>query len=389
MTLFRRGDVWWYEFTIDGQRHRGSTKQREREDAELVEADRRRRLRQEAAGIATFDPKRTPSFSEWASIALQYQRRFIGRPDVLERTLRAVLEFWGAKPRARKAPAVKRTPRGASPYHDLRLGDPIARPQLIMEFERWMTARGISGSTRNSYLSACSTLYTVAMQPQYRAASGVASNPFRDIRRSAPRRRVIALEPEQVIAWIRCASYHVALAATIAALAPKLRLRSILELRWDRHIDKDFSRIVLTEHKTARVTGAPQITPISAQLRAIFRHAHGRAESAYVITFRGKPVADIKTGTQRAAKAAGLQWGHRDGVTFHTLRHSIATLLAKMGLPERIRMETMGHANLATTQIYTHLAAATQVEPHEQLSAALPLQAIVTAFPLPKAKRRA
>jgi Phage integrase family len=65
------------------------------------------------------------------------------------------------------------------------------------------------------------------------------------------------------------------------------------------------------------------------------------------------------------------------GVTFHTVRHTVATLAAELGIPERLRMELMGHKEIRTTQQYTHLAAASQIAPHEQLSAALPLQEIV------------
>ena len=109
-------------------------------------------------------------------------------------------------------------------------------------------------------------------------------------------------------------------------------------------------------------------------------------ESGHVVTWRGKPVKDIKTGARRATQAAGLTWGARDGVTFHTLRHSIATLLAAMGMSERIRMELMGHTEIRTTQRYTHLAAGTQLEPHAQLATQVPLTEAMVSKPRPKAK---
>ena len=42
-------------------------------------------------------------------------------------------------------------------------------------------------------------------------------------------------------------------------------------------------------------------------------------------------------------------------MTFHTLRHTAASMLAELGEPEAIRKEVMGHRNIATTQKYTHL----------------------------------
>jgi integrase/recombinase XerD len=79
----------------------------------------------------------------------------------------------------------------------------------------------------------------------------------------------------------------------------------------------------------------------------------GQSGGRVLLNARGRPLSRVGAWgiVKRAAARAGI--GKR--VTPHTLRHSFATHLLEGGADLRAVQEMLGHADLSTTQIYTHV----------------------------------
>jgi len=118
------------------------------------------------------------------------------------------------------------------------------------------------------------------------------------------------------------------------------------------------SLVLLGKGSKQRVVpvGLPAIQWTQRYLRdlrpELARFPDGRDQHRLLLSFSGRPLERVAVWqlVKKYAAIAGLRDVHP-----HTLRHSFATHLVVGGANLRVVQEFLGHANIATTQIYTHV----------------------------------
>jgi integrase/recombinase XerD len=190
------------------------------------------------------------------------------------------------------------------------------------------------------------------------------------------------------------------LAAPGEADAPGLRDRAILEtlygagLRISELVGLDVDEVDLDEG-SVRVMGKgskERMVPLGrfavAALESYLTRARPvlagpRSGAALFLNQRGGRLT--RQGATRVLKTAASRAGVTKRVTPHTLRHSFATHLLEGGADVRVVQELLGHASLATTQIYTLV---TGERLREEYFSAHPRARFTRAAPVPAQTRR-
>ncbi|HJZ60161.1 MAG TPA: tyrosine-type recombinase/integrase [Gemmataceae bacterium] len=184
-----------------------------------------------------------------------------------------------------------------------------------------------------------------------------------------PRKLPVVLSPEEVVRFFQAVPNLKHRALLMTAYAAGLRISEVVALTV---ADIDSRRMVIRVRqgkgrKDRYVMLSPRLLEVLRAYWKVARPAHwlfpGQVE--------GRPVT---VGTAHrvcveASRAAGLG----KHVTVHTLRHSFATHLLEAGTDLRTIQLLLGHRELRTTAIYTHVSPATLEATQSPLDRLAPL----------------
>lgn len=260
----------------------------------------------------------------------------------------------------------------------------MGAPELEAFLTYLAVERNVAASTQNQALSAILFMYREVLDIDLPWLDGVT-------RAKKPQRLPVVLTPDEVRQVLARMEGTLALMAHLL-YGSGLRLMECVRLRVK---DVDFARreILVREAKgnKDRVTMLPQslVTPLQEHLQRVaglhkddlakglgevwLPHAlavkkpSAPGEWGWQYVFPARKLSlDPRSGAkrrhhvdekslQRAIKAALARAGIVKPATTHTLRHSFATHLLENGYDIRTVQELLGHADVATTQIYTHV----------------------------------
>jgi integrase/recombinase XerC len=272
-------------------------------------------------------------------------------PDGVERYLRYLATERRLSPRTTSAYRddirILTSHAGATPLAQLSAHD-------IRRIVSAQHGRGLSGRSIARMLSAWRGLYRFLAREQL-----CAHDPCAGVRAPrSPKRLPSALSPDEARRLVEVEGEDLFAARDRAMLellySSGLRVSELAALDWSM---LDFAQaIVRVLGKGGKTRVVPVGRPALAMLHAWRerRRELGRTDPAAVFVSRSGRRLSARS-IQRQVRGAGLRQGIAGRVHPHVLRHSFASHVLQSSGDLRAVQEMLGHASIATTQVYTHL----------------------------------
>ncbi|OGF36092.1 hypothetical protein A2482_03200 [Candidatus Falkowbacteria bacterium RIFOXYC2_FULL_48_21] len=244
------------------------------------------------------------------------------------------------------------------------LGDPPAQVGGYEKYDEFkvkkyligLRDRGLSGQTTNVHLNAIKFFYEQVLKMPFKLDVHFA--------RKAKRLPVV-LSREEIAAIIAAIANTKHRLLVALAYGAGLRVSEVVRLKV-RDVDLPNLQINVREGKGQK----DRVTVFPEKLKNdVTQFMAGKTADDFLLASeRGarldslnKSLGDARRGrlTERTAQIVFERALKKTGIakvaTFHSLRHSFATHLLENGVDMRYVQALLGHANIRTTQIYTHL----------------------------------
>jgi integrase/recombinase XerD len=151
------------------------------------------------------------------------------------------------------------------------------------------------------------------------------------------------------------------------AYASGLRLAELRGARLEHlHLEAGFLTVIGKGHKERVVpVGRTAVAAINRYLEAGRpKLLTSKSPANLFLNRRGRPFAASTMWTRIKGRVRRAEIGRN--VTPHSLRHSFATHLLENGADLRVIQELLGHANISTTEVYTHVTSSRLRDIHRQ-----------------------
>jgi integrase/recombinase XerC len=233
--------------------------------------------------------------------------------------------------------------------------DPTAvDPTRLRRYSAWLTGRGYAPSTVARRLASLRSFFRFL-----RREGWVARDPAAGLRNPKQARRLPRLlRVEEVIRLLEAIPTDQAAGVRDRAMLETvygggLRVSELVGLNLD---DLDAEQELVRVRGKGRRERLCPIGPMAAHWIGRWmplRRPKGPREPALFLNRRGTRLTARSVG--RLLEGHLLRVGLVDTASPHTLRHSFATHLLDRGADLRSVQELLGHRNLTTTQVYTHV----------------------------------
>ena len=211
--------------------------------------------------------------------------------------------------------------------------------------------RGLSPKSLQRRLSACRSLYRWLLKQ-----GRIAASPAEAVRApKAPRKLPQVLDVDEAVQLVEVAT-DAPLGLRDRALlelfySSGLRLSEVCALKWR---DLDFAQgLVSVLGKGSKQRIVPVGSHARAALQAWRDEVHGTDDTPVFPGRGGRPITP--RAVQLRIKQLAMNQGVFKRIHPHLLRHSFASHVLESSGDLRGVQELLGHADIATTQIYTHL----------------------------------